>query len=85
VNLPFLRAGGTPEHYRAGIRRAIEKGWVELHESGTYVRFTMATGSASSETATACACSRRSQVGVYAPYYFTHEPVQLWDRRVRLN
>jgi len=42
INLPFLRAGGTPAEYRAGLKRAIEKGWFELHESGTYVRFTQA-------------------------------------------
>jgi hypothetical protein len=28
--------------YRAGIRRAIEKGWLVMHESGTYLRFTQA-------------------------------------------
>ena len=42
VNLPFLRAGATPDEYRAGLKRAIEKGWFELHESGTYVKFTQA-------------------------------------------
>ena len=42
INLPFLRAGGTPAEHRAGLKRAIEKGWFELHESGTYVRFTQA-------------------------------------------
>jgi len=28
INLPFLRAGGSPDEYRAGIERAIEKGWL---------------------------------------------------------
>ena len=42
INLPFVRGGGTPEEYRAGLKRAIEKGWFELHESGTYVKFTQA-------------------------------------------
>jgi hypothetical protein len=42
VNLPFLRAGGTPDEYRAGLKRAIEKGWFELHESGSYLKFTQA-------------------------------------------
>ena len=42
INLPFLRAGGTPHQYRAALKRAIDKGWFELHESGTYVRFTQA-------------------------------------------
>ena len=30
----------TPAEYKAGLKRAIEKGWLVLHESGTYVRFT---------------------------------------------
>jgi hypothetical protein len=28
--------------YDAGLDRAIEKGWLVLHESGTYVKFTQA-------------------------------------------
>ena len=44
INLPFLRAGGSADEYRAGIERAIAKGWLWRHESGVYVRFT-ATGS----------------------------------------
>ena len=31
---------GTPAEYTAGPLRAIENGWLELHESGTYARFT---------------------------------------------
>jgi len=30
----------TPAEYRAGLDRAIERGWLLLHESGTFVRFT---------------------------------------------
>jgi hypothetical protein len=39
INAPFLYTlkGGSPE-FGAGIRYAVEKGWLELHESGTYVR-----------------------------------------------
>ncbi|MGY2939612.1 hypothetical protein ACVWZ6_009214 [Bradyrhizobium sp. GM6.1] len=41
INGPFLSKAGCsasgPE-FGAGIRYAIEKGWLELHESGTYVR-----------------------------------------------
>jgi hypothetical protein len=33
---------GTPAEYKAGLVRAIEKGWLVLHESGTYVRMTEA-------------------------------------------
>jgi hypothetical protein len=40
VNGPFLAAGGSPADYRAGIERAIAKGWLWRHESGTYVKFT---------------------------------------------
>ena len=40
VNAPFLAAGGSGEDFRAGIERAIALGWLWLHESGTYVKFT---------------------------------------------
>jgi len=39
INYPFLytfEASGA--EFGAGIRCAVEKGWLELHESGTYVR-----------------------------------------------
>src|SRR6266403_305672 len=38
VNGPFLAAGGSPAEYHAGIERAIAKGWLWRHESGTYVK-----------------------------------------------
>jgi hypothetical protein len=31
-----------PAEYGAGIKRAIEKGWLVMHESGTYLRLTQA-------------------------------------------
>jgi hypothetical protein len=40
VNAAFLEAGGTPDQYRAALARAISKGWLWRHESGTYVKFT---------------------------------------------
>jgi hypothetical protein len=40
INGPFLAAGGSGEDFRAGIKRAIALGWLWLHESGTYVKFT---------------------------------------------
>jgi hypothetical protein len=40
VNVPFLKAGGSADEFRAGLDRAIAKGWLVRHESGTYVRFT---------------------------------------------
>ena len=38
---PFLfREKATPAEYKAGLDLAIESGWLVLHESGTFVRFT---------------------------------------------
>ncbi|MBT1517293.1 hypothetical protein KIP88_44010 [Bradyrhizobium sp. SRL28] len=43
INGPFLfREKGTPEEYKAGLDLAIERGWLELDRSGTFVRFTQA-------------------------------------------
>jgi hypothetical protein len=42
VNAAFLAAGGSPAEYRAGLERTIAPGWLWLHESGTYVKFTPA-------------------------------------------
>jgi hypothetical protein len=42
INEPFVEAGGTPAEYRAGLDRAIIKGWLWRHESGGYVKFTPA-------------------------------------------
>ncbi|MDA9488739.1 hypothetical protein XI08_05820 [Bradyrhizobium sp. CCBAU 11361] len=41
INAPFLSKNGykgTGAEFGAGIRYAVEKGWLDLHESGTYVR-----------------------------------------------
>ena len=39
INGPFLyELRGTPAEYKAGLDRAIEKGWLVLHESGTFVK-----------------------------------------------
>jgi len=40
VNGAFLKAGGTPDQFRAGIACPVAKGWLSQHESGTYVKFT---------------------------------------------
>ena len=40
VNAPFLAAGGSGDDFRAGIECAIALGWIWMHESGTYVKFT---------------------------------------------
>ncbi|MFK4726265.1 hypothetical protein ABIE89_007365 [Bradyrhizobium niftali] len=41
INAPFLSKNGcraTGAEFGAGIRYAIEKGWLELHESGTFLK-----------------------------------------------
>ena len=40
VNALFLAEGATPDQYRAAMARAIKLGWLLLHRSGTYVKFT---------------------------------------------
>jgi hypothetical protein len=43
INWPFLsELKGTPAEYGAGLKLAIERGWLWLHESGTYVKLTEA-------------------------------------------
>jgi hypothetical protein len=43
INGPFLfELKGTPAEYQAGLDCAIANGWLELHESGTFVKFTEA-------------------------------------------
>lgn len=43
VNGPFLfEIKGTPDQYLAGLKHAIAEGWIVLHESGTFFRFTLA-------------------------------------------
>jgi hypothetical protein len=38
----LLKEKATPAEYKAGLDPAIEKGWLEMHESGTFARFTQA-------------------------------------------
>jgi hypothetical protein len=30
----------SPAEYGAGVKLAIDRGWLSMHESGTFVRFT---------------------------------------------
>jgi hypothetical protein len=39
---PAFEKAITIDQYRAGIKHAIERGWIVLHESGTFIRFTQA-------------------------------------------
>jgi hypothetical protein len=42
INGPFIKEGGTPDQYRAALASAVVHGWLLLHESGTFVKFTSA-------------------------------------------
>jgi hypothetical protein len=43
INYPMLfKDGASPAEYWTGLQRAIEHGWLKLHESGTFVTFTQA-------------------------------------------
>jgi hypothetical protein len=43
INGPFLyQHKGSPAEYGAGLKLAIARGWLVMHESGTYVKFTQA-------------------------------------------
>jgi hypothetical protein len=43
INGPFLFShSGSPQEYGARLDYAIERGWLWLHESGTFVKFTRA-------------------------------------------
>jgi len=43
LNGPMLfEHKATPAEYSAGLKLAIERGWLAMHESGTYVKFTQA-------------------------------------------
>ncbi|MCW2220289.1 hypothetical protein JEY40_37845 [Bradyrhizobium japonicum] len=45
INVPFLyKLKGKGPEFSAGIKYAVEQGWLELHESGTYVRLLGAGG-----------------------------------------
>ena len=35
-----LSCSATREHHSAGLELAISRGWLVMHESGTYVKFT---------------------------------------------
>lgn len=51
TNAPFMYTlKATGPEFGAGIKHAVERGWLELHESGTYVRL-MKTDTANWEPA----------------------------------
>jgi hypothetical protein len=38
----LFKEGANPAEYKAGLDLAIARGWLWLHESGTFVKFTPA-------------------------------------------
>lgn len=40
VNMVFLREGGSPDEYRAGMTQLRADDLIEMHPSGTYFTFT---------------------------------------------
>jgi hypothetical protein len=43
INGPFLYVErGSPAEYSAGLKFAIQRGRLQIHDSGTFVRFTIA-------------------------------------------
>ena len=41
LNAPLLYVDkGTPDEYLSGLTFAVERGWLTIHESGTFVKFT---------------------------------------------
>ena len=43
INVSFLfREHATPAEYSVGLKLAIKRGWLVLHDSGTYVKSTQA-------------------------------------------
>jgi hypothetical protein len=43
INYPFLfQDKAMPAEYSAGLKLAIERGWLSMHDSGTYVKITPA-------------------------------------------
>jgi hypothetical protein len=40
INGPFLREGGRPDDYRAGIQHLKESGMIDMHRSGAFFHFT---------------------------------------------
>ena len=41
--LMLFKEGASPAEYWAGLQLAVARGWLVLHESGTFVKFTPAS------------------------------------------
>ena len=43
IERPFvLQLKGSPDEFKAGLRTAVSNGWLDMHESGSFVRTTRA-------------------------------------------
>jgi len=42
INAQFMSAGANPAEYSAGVKAAIERGYMTMHPSGGYLSFTQA-------------------------------------------
>ena len=42
TDLSYISTEAPRAEYSAGLKLAIERGWLEMHDSGTYVKFTPA-------------------------------------------
>jgi hypothetical protein len=63
INGPLLKEPGTPAEHRAGLNLAIRRGWLWMHESGTFVRSVRLV----SNKTPPIASSRRGIVDVFKP------------------
>jgi hypothetical protein len=55
INGPFLFVDkATPAEYGAGLEFAMSRGWLELHESGTFVKLTQSVREFLGERACGC-------------------------------
>ena len=64
ISAPFLfRERATPAEYSAGLKLAIERDWLVLHDSRTYVKFTSSAERSRypHERCNAAACSEGSE------------------------
>jgi hypothetical protein len=63
INWPFLNeATGSPDEYLAGLKLAIDRGWLWLRESGTYVKLIQADAELFAHVGTSSSFGRKFAV-----------------------
>jgi hypothetical protein len=76
INAPFLfTLKATGPEFGAGIKYAVEKGWLELHESGTFVRLMSAGAGGELDELTGCGI----RIGVGAGLDMFHDASTMLD------